>query len=106
MNETKVIAPADALIALLKDSLTGGPQAFGYLVIYTSFGVLKGRTGIAFHDELLNPPEGAEPPQLIELNDVIVEHYSNHLATASFDRFYVRLSEVQGFALVGSKGQS
>jgi hypothetical protein len=37
---------------------------------------------------------------------VIVEHYSNHLATANFERFYVRLSEVQAFALVGSKGQS
>jgi hypothetical protein len=107
MNELKTIAPADALIALLKASLTGGgAQAFGYLVIYTSFGVLRGRTGVAFHEELLSQEKGGEPPQLIELNDVVVEHYSNHLATASFDRFYVRLSEVQAFALVGSKGQS
>ena len=107
MNEPKLAAPADALIALLKASLTGGgAQAFGYLVIYTSFGVLRGRTGVAFHEELLSQEKGGEPPQLIELNDVVVEHYSNHLATASFDRFYVRLSEVQAFALVGSKGQS
>lgn len=107
MNEPKPAAPADALIALLKASLTGGgAQAFGYLVIYTSFGVLRGRTGVAFHEELLSQEKGGEPPQLIELNDVVVEHYSNHLATASFDRFYVRLSEVQAFALVGSKGQS
>jgi hypothetical protein len=107
MNELKTVAPADALIALLKASLTGGgAQAFGYLVIYTSFGVLRGRTGVAFHEELLSQEKGGEPPQLIELNDVVVEHYSNHLATASFDRFYVRLSEVQAFALVGSKGQS
>ena len=84
----------------------GGAQAFGYLVIYTSFGVLKGRTGMTFHDELLSQEKGGDPPQLIELNDVIVEHYSNHLATANFERFYVRLSEVQAFALVGSKGQS
>jgi hypothetical protein len=107
MNELKTIAPADALIALLKASLTGGgAQAFGYLVIYTSFGVLRGRTGVAFHEELLSQEKGGEPPQLIELNDVIVEHYSNHLATATFERFYVRLSEVQAFALIGSKGQS
>ena len=107
MNEIKTAAPADALIALLKTSLTGGgAQAFGYLVVYTSFGVVKGRTGMAFHQELMSQANGAEAPQLIELNDVIVEHYSNHLATASFERFYVRLSEVQAFALVGSKGQS
>ena len=107
MNELRTVAPADALIALLKTSLTGGgAQAFGYLVVYTSFGVLKGRTGMAFHEELLSQEKGGEPPQLIELNDVIVEHYSNHLATATFERFYVRLSEVQAFALVGSKGQS
>lgn len=107
MNETRTIAPADALIALLQSTLTGdGAQAFGYLVVYTSFGVVKGRTGMAFHEELISQERGGEPPQLIELNDVIVEHYSNHLATATFERFYVRLSEVQAFALVGSKGQS
>ena len=107
MNEPVTVAPADALIALLKASLTGGgAQAFGYLVIYTLFGVLRGRTGVAFHEELLSQEKGGDPPQLIELNDVVVEHYSNHLASASFDRFYVRLSEVQAFALVGSKGQS
>lgn len=107
MNESKTVAPADALIALLKSSLTGGgAQAFGYLVLYTSFGVVKGRTGMAFHEELTSQENGGGPPQLIELNDVIVEHYSNHLATASFDRFYVRLAEVQAFALVGSKGQT
>lgn len=107
MNELNPAAPADALIGLLKASLTGtGAQAFGYLVVYTSFGVLKGRTGMAFHEELISQEKGGEPPQLIELNDVTVEHYSNHLATANFDRFYVRLSEVQAFALVGSKGQS
>ncbi|HWO02313.1 MAG TPA: hypothetical protein VNS63_23910 [Blastocatellia bacterium] len=107
MNETRTVAPADALIALLQSTLTGdGAQAFGYLVVYTSFGVVKGRTGMAFHEELISQERGGEPPQLIELNDVIVEHYSNHLATATFERFYVRLSEVQAFALVGSKGQS
>jgi hypothetical protein len=40
-------------------------------------------------------------PDAIELNDVSVEHYSNHLPTAAFDRLYVRLSDIQGFAMVG-----
>jgi len=41
---------------------------------------------------------------VIEINEVTVEHYSNHLASASFERLYVRLSDVLGFALVGTQG--
>ena len=44
------------------------------------------------------------PRDIVEINDVIVEHYSNHLANANFDRLYVRLTDVLGFALVGSQG--
>ncbi len=101
---------ADALIALLRSSLSSsGEQAFGHLVLYTSFGVVRGRIGLTFAQGLITQeiPGAAAiaPHEVIEINDVTVEHYSNHLANANFDRLYVRLSDVLGFALVGSQGQ-
>lgn len=110
MSERKAAAPDDVLIALLKSSLsTSGGQTFGHLVLYTSFGVVRGRTGLAFVQEMIDRENGeaeaSSPLEVIALNDVTVEHYSNHLASASFDRLYVKLSDVQGFALVGNQGQ-
>ena len=109
MSESKSIASADVLIELLRSSLPpGGAQSFGYVVLYTSFGVVRGRTGLDFMLAATteNEPEAGAPGAVITLNDVTVEHYSNHLASATFDRLYVRLSDVQGFALVGNHGQS
>ncbi|MCI0489423.1 MAG: hypothetical protein L0229_22755 [Blastocatellia bacterium] len=111
MNESHTITPADTLISLIKASLTAdGIQGFDHLVVYTSFGAVRGRIGLAFAQGLAsgkgNPSgEAAAPREVIELNDVTIEHYSNHLPTASFDRFYVRLTDVHGFALVGLPGQ-
>lgn len=108
MSESKTAA--DALIALLKSSLSaGGAQAFGHLVLYTSFGVVRGRTGLAFAQEIIGKEKDdagmGSSIEVIELNDVTVDHYSNHLANASFDRLYVKLSDVHGFALAGNQGQ-
>jgi hypothetical protein len=110
MNESEIAAPADALIALLKSSLNAsGSQAFGHLVLYTSFGVVRGRIGLTFAQGLIGEENGAAESgsgdAVVEINDVTVEHYSNHLASANFDRLYVRLSDVLGFALVGTQGQ-
>lgn len=110
MNESNTAEPADALIALLRSSLSAsGEQAFGHLVLYTTFGVVRGRIGLTFAQGLIGKETAAAdavaPNEAIEINDVTVEHYSNHLANASFDRLYVRLSDVLGFALVGSQGQ-
>ena len=110
MSESKTAASADALIALLKSSLSSsGEQAFGHLVLYTTFGVVRGRIGLTFAQGLVSSknggPDGGSPLEVIEVNDVTVEHYSNHLANAGFDRMYVRLSDVHGFALVGTLGQ-
>jgi len=95
---------ADMLIRLLRASLTpDGAQSFNQLVLYTSFGVVRGRIGYSFAQELKGQ-ENAGPrlsESLIELNAVTVEHFSNHLASAAFDRIYLRLDEVKGFAFVG-----
>lgn len=110
MSESKTASSASALIALLKSELSAtGAQAFGHLVLYTSFGVVRGRTGMSFAQEIIDDRNGGtgtgSPVEVIELNDVTVEHYSNHLASATFDRLYVRLSDVHGFALIGGQGQ-
>jgi len=105
MNESR---PADALITLLKSSLgIDGNQSFGHLVLYTSFGVVRGRLGLTFAQGLIKEETEGEAVaryEVIELNDVTVEHYSNHLANATFDRLYVRLSDVLSFALGGNQG--
>lgn len=113
MDEQRTTSQTDALISVLKMSLTDdGSPAFGHLVLYTSFGVVKGRAGFGFvqslsrHDNGSGSDDPANKLAVIELSDVSVEHYSNHLPTASFDRLYVRLHEVHGFALVGGQGQS
>ena len=102
MDQQNSAPAARSIIRLLKSALTAdGAQAFGHLVLYTSFGVIKGRIGYGFAQELINPQAAASAFETIELNDVIIEHYSNHLPSASFDRLYVRLADVQGIAFVG-----
>ena len=114
MNKSPKRALADALVSLIKTSLTAeGVPGFDHLVVYTSFGAVRGRIGIAFAQELASEEdaggaaseEAAPSCEVIELNDVTIEHYSNHLPTASFARFYVRLADVHGFALVELPGQ-
>lgn len=109
-SESETADPADPLIILLRSSLNAsGAQAFGHLVVYTSFGVVRGRIGLTFAQGLISEENGGAElgphHDVIEINDVTVEHYSNHLANASFDRLYVKLSDVLGFALVGTQGQ-
>ena len=106
MSSTRTGEPRQVLIELLRTALApGGTQSFGYVVLYTSFGVVRGRTGIAFTHEEEDELAGGGRSDVIALNDVTVEHYSNHLASATFDRLYVILSDIQGFALVSNHGQ-
>jgi len=106
MGEPNNTAPTDALISLLKSSLTSeGAQTFGHLVLYSTFGVIRGRIGFNFAQELSGHTDGTggairSTREIIELDDVSVEHYSNHLPTANFERLYVRLADVQAFALL------
>jgi hypothetical protein len=102
VDSTVPSGAGDALITLLRSWLDDeGPGTFGHLILYTSFGVVRGRTGLTFSQHLAE-----RNPSIIELNDVTVEHYSNHLPTATFDRLYVRLQEIHGFSLTGPPGAS
>lgn len=103
MNEVNTAENADALIHLLRSSLgADGAQSFAQVVLYTSFGVVRGRIGYAFGQVLKDEQISNTNPfrAVIELDDVMVDHYSNHLPNASFKRLYVRLNDVQGFSLV------
>lgn len=108
MEIGKINPAGDALFELLRSTISpDGAHAFGHLVLYTPFGVVRGRTGIAFLQGLNNGEENTaveDARAVIELNEVTVEHYSNHLPTANFDRLYVRLADIQGFALERSPG--
>ncbi|HEX8087818.1 MAG: hypothetical protein ACLGJB_06075 [Blastocatellia bacterium] len=105
-NEGKGAGQGDALISLLKSSLSSdGAQSFSQLILYTSFGVIRGRIGFNFSQELSGHTDEPGGPirysrEVVELDDVSVEHYSNHLPTASFERMYIRLVDVQAFALL------
>ncbi|HVG18000.1 MAG TPA: hypothetical protein VNI02_03040 [Blastocatellia bacterium] len=106
VNEEKRAEQSDALISLLKSSLSSdGAQSFSQLILYTSFGVIRGRIGFNFSQELSGHTDEAggairSSREVVELDDVSVEHYSNHLPTASFERMYIRLVDVQAFALL------
>jgi hypothetical protein len=98
MDDIKPATIGDPLIQLIKSSLVAGnPPTSGQVVLYTSFGVVRGRTGIHFAQTLSSVTGSTE--SVIELDDVTVEHYSNHLPTATFSRLYVRLTDVLGFAI-------
>ena len=90
MDATPSLSTADALIRLLRTAMApDGSQSFSQLVLYTSFGVLRGRIGYSFAQELANHDHsGAQlSDTLIELNAVIIDHFSNHLANATLSGF-------------------
>jgi hypothetical protein len=41
---------------------------------------------------------------VLELSQALVEHYSNHLPSGSYDRLFVRVADVQGFSIDASPG--
>jgi hypothetical protein len=73
-----------------------------HIVLYASFGVVKGRTTSAFSRQA-DHDNDETPPEILALTDVTVEHYSSHLPTASFDLLYIRLSEIQAFSFFSTQ---
>jgi hypothetical protein len=92
------------LKSLLRHSLTEGkPLVSRDIVLYASFGVVKGRTALASSQQGDGNVTHAE---ILELIDVTVEHYSSHLPTACFDQLYIRLSDIRAFAFATQKVQT
>ena len=98
---------SDTLFTTIRASVETDPFGHRAVVLYTDFGVVRGRVSAsAFGDSnrmqdarLENTSRVIIDPDLLELDDATVEHYSNHLPTATFDRLFVRLDGVKGFAI-------
>jgi hypothetical protein len=87
------------LVSVLNAVISGGARStYCYINLYTSFGVIRGRPGSSA-SVLPEPGSEQATPQILELIDVTLEHYSSHLPTASFPQFYVRLSDILGLAV-------
>jgi hypothetical protein len=98
---------SDTLFTTIRSSVEIDAQSERKVVLYTEFGVVRGKVSAsAFGDSnrmldsnLENMSRVIIEPDILELEDATIEHYSNHLPTASFDRLFVRLEGVQGFAI-------
>ena len=93
------------LTSLLRNALSSEKSLTSrHIVLYASFGVVKGRTTLAFARHAGDTD--LSQSEILELIEVTVEHYSSHLPTASFDQLYIRLSDIRAFAFGSQKGQS
>ena len=98
---------SDTLFTTIRSSVETHPHGERRVVLYTSFGVVRGRVSASAFGEsnrsqdsrLENTSRVIIDPDVLELDDASVEHYSNHLPTAAFDRLFVRLVDVQAFTL-------
>jgi hypothetical protein len=98
---------SDTLFTTIRASVETNPQGQRRVVLYTDFGVVRGRVSASAFGESNRMPDSRLEntsrviidPDILELEAVTIEHYSNHLPTAMFERFFVRLEGVQGFAI-------
>ena len=99
---------SDALFTAIRTSLDlDVARTYSNLVLYSSFGIVRGkvsrqmtdRLNITNNDMLENTTSRVRiDADVLELDDCEVEHYSNHLPTAHFNKLYVRIEDIQGFA--------
>jgi hypothetical protein len=111
-NSQRRVRLSDALFTTIRSAVETDPQRQHRLILYTSFGVVRGHvSAAAFGDSNRMADTSVEnvsrvtiEPDVLELVDVAVEHYSNHLPTGGYDRLFVRVADVQGFAIDTSAG--
>ena len=98
---------SDTLFTTVRSSIETDPRGERRIVLYTSFGVVRGtvtaatfgRSNVAQNAQLENTSRVIIDPDLLELETVTIEHYSNHLPTANFPTLFVRMDDIRGFAL-------
>lgn len=106
---------SDTLFTAIRASLDADlTRTYSNLVLYTSFGVVKGkvsrlmtdRLNVAANDNIENSTSRVRiEPDVLELDDCRVEHYSSHLPTGHFRKLYVRMEDIQSFAFDVSEAQ-
>lgn len=98
---------ADTLISLVRQTMQSDKSVLAEsLTVYTSFGVVRGRISRTMlqaesKGELAADALHIKTPEIIEVEDVMVEHYANHLAAAHYDRLFISTVDIRGFALLG-----
>ena len=105
-NATRVRL-SDTLFTTIRSAVETDPQRLRHLILYTSFGVVRGRVSAAAFEEtnrmtdtrVESTSRVTVDPDVLELQNVAVEHYSNHLPTGAYERLFVRIDDVQGFAI-------
>ena len=98
---------SDALFTTIRSAVETDPTRQHRLILYTSFGVVRGHisanafaeTNRMMDATVENTSRVTIEPDVLELSEALVEHYSNHLPTGAYDRLFVRVSDVQGFAM-------
>jgi hypothetical protein len=98
---------SDTLFTTIRASVDTDPNGEVRIALYTSFGVVRGtvsattfgRSNQAQDARLENTSRVLVDPDLLELEGVVIEHYSNHLPTANFPTLFVRLDDIRGFAV-------
>ena len=105
-NPTRVRL-CDALFTTIRSAVDIDPSRRASVILYTSFGVVKGNVSAAAFGEtnrmadqrVENTSRVTIDPDVLEIEGCSVEHYSNHLPTGIYDRLFVRIDDVQGFAM-------
>src|SRR5262249_19865346 len=98
---------SDALFTTIRSAVETDPQRQHGLILYTSFGVVRGMISAAAFSETNrradtraeNVSRVTTAPDVLGLAEASVEHYSNHLPTGAYDRLFVRVADVQGLAI-------
>ncbi len=98
---------SDTLFTAIRSSLDADlTRTFSNLVLYTSYGIVRGKISRAMTDNLTaardsrleNVSRVRIETDVLELDDAEVEHFSSHLPTAQFSKLYVRIDEIRSFA--------
>lgn len=68
------------------------------LILYLPFGIVRGQLAA-------NDPAGAAAllgrgQGLVEIEQAVVEHYSNHLPTGNYSSLFVNLQQISGFSII------
>jgi hypothetical protein len=99
---------SDTLFTTIRSSVETDPGGERRIILYTSYGVVSGRVSAATFSaanrakdpRLENSSRVTIDPDVLELEHVTVEHYSNHLPSGTFERLFVRLNDVRSFAMM------
>ena len=103
---------SDALFTTLRAAVEADASRQRRVILYTTFGVVRGSVSAAAFGEtnrmadarVENTSRVVIDPDVLELEACSVEHYSNHLPTGTYERLFVRLEDVRGFALDAEVG--